>query len=99
MAAGFQVTAESLQQDANRIATASGNIEGHLTFMKNVVESVVNSGWRGVAATEAANLHSKLDGAGRNIKQATDFFSQSTNQAALNYAQREDEVRQAFTAG
>ena len=99
MAAGFQVTAESLQADANRIATASGNIEGNLAFLRNAVESVVNSGWRGMAATEAANLHSKLDSAGRDIKQATDFFSQSTDQAARNYQQREDEVRQAFTAG
>jgi hypothetical protein len=59
----------------------------------------VSSGWVGVAATEAANLHSKLDQAGRDVKEATTFFSQSTDQAASNYAQREDEVRAAFSGG
>jgi hypothetical protein len=33
------------------------------------------------------------------VKEATTFFSQSTDQAARNYAQREDEVRAAFSGG
>jgi WXG100 family type VII secretion target len=99
MAAGFNVTAETLQADANRIATAAGNIEGHLAFLKNAVQSVVNSGWAGVAANEAQNLHTKLDEAGRNVKESTSFFSQSTDMAARNYQTREEEVRSAFTGG
>ncbi|HEV7653633.1 MAG TPA: WXG100 family type VII secretion target [Mycobacteriales bacterium] len=99
MASGFNVTAETLQADATRIATGAGNIEGHLAFLKNAVESVVSSNWVGVAANEAANLHSKLDKAGRDVKESTDFFSKSTDQAAKNYAQREDEVRSAFSGG
>ena len=99
MASGFNVTAETLQADATRIATGAGNIEGHLAFLKNAVNSVVNSGWAGVAANEAANLHTKLDTAGRDVKESTSFFSQSTDQAARNYAQREDEVRTAFSGG
>jgi WXG100 family type VII secretion target len=99
MAAGFNVTAETLHSDANRIATGAGNIEGQLSFLKNAVESVVSSGWIGVAANEAANLHAKLDKAGRDVKESTTFFSQSTNQAATNYSSREDEVRAAFSGG
>jgi WXG100 family type VII secretion target len=99
MAAGFNVTAETLQGDATRIATGAGNIEGHLAFLKNAVESVVGSGWGGVAANEAANLHAKLDKAGRDVKESTSFFSQSTDAAAKNYASREDEVRAAFSGG
>lgn len=99
MAAGFNVTAETLQADATRIATGAGNIEGHLAFLKNAVESVVNAGWVGVAANAAAELHSKLDQAGRDVKESTTFFSQSTDQAARNYRQREDEVRAAFSGG
>jgi WXG100 family type VII secretion target len=99
MAAGFNVTAETLQADATRIATGAGNIEGHLAFLKNAVNSVVSSGWIGVAANEAQNLHTKLDTAGRDVKQSTDFFSQSTDGAARNYAAREDEVRTAFSGG
>ena len=99
MAAGFNTTPESLQADAGRIATGAGNIEGHLAFLKNAVQSVVSSGWVGVAANEAAALHTKLDQAGRDVKESTSFFSQSTDQAAKNYAQREDEVRAAFTGG
>jgi WXG100 family type VII secretion target len=99
MPSGFNVTAETLQADATRIATGAGNIEGHLAFLKNAVESVVNSGWVGVAANEAANLHAKLDKAGRDVKESTSFFSQSTDQAAKNYSQREDEVRSAFSGG
>jgi WXG100 family type VII secretion target len=99
MATGFNVTAETLQADATRIATGAGNIAGHLAFLKNAVESVVSSGWVGVAANEAANLHAKLDRAGQDVKEATTFFSQSTDQAARNYAQREDEVRAAFSGG
>jgi WXG100 family type VII secretion target len=99
MANGFNVTAETLQADATRIATGAGNIEGHLAFLKNAVESVVNSGWVGVAAQSAASLHAKLDKAGRDVKESTTFFSQSTDQAAKNYAQREDEVRSAFSGG
>ena len=99
MPSGFNVTAETLQADATRIATGAGNIEGHLAFLKNAVESVVNAGWIGVAANEAANLHAKLDKAGRDVKESTSFFSQSTDQAAKNYSAREDEVRAAFTGG
>lgn len=99
MSAGFNVTAETLQADATRIATGAGNIEGHLAFLKNAVESVVSSGWVGLAANEAANLHSKLDQAGRDVKESTTFFSQSTDGAAKNYASREDEVRSAFSGG
>ena len=99
MAAGFNVTAETLQADATRIATGAGNIEGHLAFLKNAVECVVSSGWVGVAANEAAGLDSKLDLAGRDVKESTTFFSQSTDGAARNYAQREDEVRAAFSGG
>jgi WXG100 family type VII secretion target len=99
MAAGFNVTAETLQADATRIATGAGNIEGHLAFLKNAVESVVSSGWVGVAANEAQALHGKLDQAGRDVKESTSFFSQSTDGAAKNYAQREDEVRSAFSGG
>jgi len=99
MPSGFNVTAETLQADASRIATGAGNIEGHLAFLKNSVESVVSSGWVGVAATEAATLHGKLDRAGQDVKESTTFFSQSTEQAAKNYAQREDEVRAAFSGG
>ena len=97
MPTGFNVTAETLQADATRIATGAGNIEGHLAFLKNAVESVVNSGWVGVAAQSAAGLHAKLDKAGRDVKESTTFFSQSTDQAAKNYQQREDEVRTAFS--
>ena len=50
MPTGFNVTAETLQADATRIATGAGNIEGHLAFLKNAVESVVSSGWVGAAA-------------------------------------------------
>lgn len=99
MATGFNVTAETLQADATRIATGAGNIEGHLAFLKNAVESVVNSGWVGVAAQSAAALHAKLDKAGRDVKESTTFFSQSTDTAAKNYAAREDEVRNAFSGG
>jgi WXG100 family type VII secretion target len=99
MASGFNVTAETLQADATRIATGAQNIEGHLAFLKSAVESVVSSGWVGVAANEAANLHAKLDKAGRDVKESTNFFSQSTDGAAKNYAQREDEVRSAFSGG
>ena len=99
MSTGFNVTAETLQGDATRISTGAGNIEGHLAFLKNAVESVVSSGWVGVAANEAANLHSKLDKAGRDVKESTSFFSTSTDAAAKNYASREDEVRAAFTGG
>ena len=77
----------------------AGNIEGHLAFLKNAVESVVNSGWVGVAAQSAAGLHATLDKAGRDVTESTTFFSQSTDQAAKNYAQREDEVRSAFSGG
>ena len=97
MPSGFNVTAETLQADATRIATGAGNIQGHLAFLKNAVESVVSSGWVGVAANEAANLHAKLDKAGQDVKESTTFFSQSTDGAAKNYAAREDEVRSAFT--
>ncbi len=97
MPSGFNVTAETLQADATRIATGASNIQGHLAFLKNSVESVVSSGWVGVAANEAANLHAKLDKAGQDVKESTAFFSQSTDQAAQNYAQRENEVRTAFT--
>jgi WXG100 family type VII secretion target len=99
MANGFNVTAETLQADANRIATGAGNIEGHLAFLKNAVESVVSSAWVGTAAQSAAALHDKLDRAGRDVKESTTFFSQSTNQAAQNYSQREEEVRSAFSGG
>jgi WXG100 family type VII secretion target len=99
MATGFNVTAETLQADATRIATGAGNIEGHLAFLKNAVQSVVTSGWIGVAANEAQNLHTKLDQAGRDVKEATSFFSQATDQAARNYSQREEEVRAAFSGG
>jgi WXG100 family type VII secretion target len=99
MAAGFNVTAETLQADATSIATGAGAIEGHLAFLKSAVESVVSSGWVGVAANQAAALHSKLDKAGRDVKESTTFFSESTDQAAKNYAQREDEVRTAFAGG
>ena len=99
MPSGFNVTAETLQADATRISTGAHNIEGHLAFLKNAVESVVSSGWVGVAANEAANLHQKLDKAGQDVKQSTTFFSESTGQAAKNYAAREDEVRAAFTGG
>jgi WXG100 family type VII secretion target len=99
MAAGFNVTAETLQADATRIATGAGNIEGHLAFLKNAVNSVVSSGWVGSAANEAANLHAKLDQAGKDVKESTTFFSTSTDQAARNYQQREDEVRTAFSGG
>ena len=99
MAAGFNVTAETLQADATRIATGAANIEGHLAFLKNAVQSVVNAGWVGVAASAAADLHTKLDQAGRDVKESTTFFSQSTDQAAKNYASREEEVRSAFSGG
>ena len=99
MPTGFNVTAETLQADATRIATGAGNIEGHLAFLKNAVESVVGSGWGGAAANEAANLHAKLDKAGKDVKESTSFFSQSTDAAAKNYASREQEVKAAFTAG
>jgi WXG100 family type VII secretion target len=99
MAAGFQTTPETLRADAQRIDTGATNIQSHLAFLKNAVDSVVTSGWVGVAANEAANLHSKLDTAGQQVRESTTFFSQSTNQAATNYAQREDEVRAAFTGG
>ena len=99
MSAGFNVTAETLQADATRIATGAGNIEGHLAFLQNAVSSVVNSGWVGSAAQSAEALHDKLNRAGRDVKESTTFFSQSTDQAAKNYAQREDEVRTAFAGG
>jgi WXG100 family type VII secretion target len=99
MAAGFNVTAETLQGDATRIATSAGNVDGHIAFLKNAVESVVNSGWQGVAATEAAALHQKLDKAARDINESAKFFSQSTDAAAKGYAAREDEVRSAFSGG
>jgi WXG100 family type VII secretion target len=99
MAAGFNVTAETLQADATRIATGAGNIEGHLAFLKNAVNSVVSSGWVGMAANEAQNLHTKLDQAGKDVKESTTFFSQSTDMAAKNYSQREEEVRSAFSGG
>jgi WXG100 family type VII secretion target len=99
MPSGFNVTAETLQSDATRIATGASNIEGHLAFLKNAVESVVNAGWSGVAANEAANLHQKLDSAGKNVKESTTFFSESTSGAAKGYAAREDEVRAAFSGG
>ena len=99
MAAGFNVPAETLQADAPRLAPGAGTSEGHLAFLKNAVNSVVSSGWIGVAANEAQNLHTKLDTAGRDVKQSTDFFSKSTDVAARNYAAREDEVRSAFSGG
>ena len=99
MPSGFNVTAETLQADANRIATGAGNIEGHLAFLKNAVSSVVSSGWIGTAAQAASALHEKLDRAGRDVKESTTFFSQSTDQAAKNYSQREEEVRSAFSGG
>ena len=99
MPSGFNVTAETLQADANRIATGAGNIEGHLAFLKNAVSSVVSSGWIGTAAQAASALHEKLDRAGRDVKESTAFFSQSTDQAAKNYSQREEEVRSAFSGG
>ena len=99
MAQGFNVTAETLQADATRIATGAGNIEGHLAFLKNAVTTVVSSGWVGSAANEAAKLHQKLDQAGKDVKESTNFFSQSTDAAAKNYASREQEVRAAFTGG
>jgi WXG100 family type VII secretion target len=99
MPTGFNVTAETLQADATRIATGAGNIEGHLAFLNNAVSSVVSSAWVGVAAQSAAALHEKLDRAGRDVKESTTFFSQSTDMAAKNYAQREDEVRSAFSGG
>jgi WXG100 family type VII secretion target len=99
MPTGFNVTAETLQADATRISNGANNIEGHLAFLNNAVESVVNSGWVGTAAQSAAALHEKLDKAGRDVKESTSFFSQSTDGAAKNYAQREDEVRSAFSGG
>ena len=99
MGAGFTVTADSLSKDSSRIASNASNIQGHLAFLKNAVESVVNSGLQGVAANEAAALHAKLDQAGRDIKEATDFFATQTGTAARNYASREEEVRQAFSSG
>ena len=99
MPSGFNVTAETLQADATRIATGAGNIEGHLAFLQNAVTSVVNSGWIGGAAQAAAALHEKLDRAGRDVKESTSFFSQSTDTAAKNYASREEEVRSAFSGG
>jgi WXG100 family type VII secretion target len=99
MSAGFNVTAETLQADAARIAASAGNVDGHIAFLKNAVEGVINSGWIGVAAQEAHNLHAKLDRAARDINESAKFFSQSTDQAAKNYAQREDEVRAAFSGG
>jgi uncharacterized protein YukE len=50
MPSGFNVTAETLQADATRIATGADNIQGHLAFLQNAVSSVVNSGWVGTAA-------------------------------------------------
>ena len=88
---------ETLQADATRIATGADNIQGHLAFLQNAVSSVVNSGWVGTAAQSAAALHEKLDKAGRDVKESTTFFSHSTDQAAKNYAQREEEVRSAFS--
>ena len=99
MSAGFNVTAETLQADAARIAANAGNVDGHIAFLKNAVEGVINSGWIGVAAQEAHNLHAKLDRAARDINESAKFFSQSTHQAAENYAQREEEVRAAFSGG
>ena len=99
MGAGFTVTADTLSKDASRITSSAASLQGHLAFLKNAVESVVNSGWVGVAANEAAALHAKLDQAGRDIKEATDFFASQTSTAARNYASREEEVRQAFSAG
>jgi predicted house-cleaning NTP pyrophosphatase (Maf/HAM1 superfamily) len=92
MPSGFNVTAETLQADATRIANGASNIEGHLAFLQNAVSSVVNS-------QSAAALHEKLDRAGRDVKESTTFFSQSTDTAAKSYAAREDEVRSAFTGG
>jgi uncharacterized protein YukE len=69
MPSGFNVTAETLQADATRIATGADNIQGHLAFLQNAVSSVVNSGWVGTAAQSAAALHEKLDKAGRDVKE------------------------------
>ena len=99
MSAGFNVTAETLQADAARIAANAGNVDGYIAFLKNAVEGVINSGWIGVAAQEAHNLHAKLDRAARDINESAKFFSQATDQAAKNYAQREEEVRAAFSGG
>ena len=99
MPSGFNVTAETLQADATRIATGAGNIQGHLAFLKNAVTSVAGSAWVGVAANEAQNLHTKLDTAGRDVKESTTFFSTSTDVAAKNYSAREEEVRNAFSSG
>ena len=79
MANGFNVTAETLQADATRIANGASNIEGHLAFLQNAVSSVVNAAWIGAAAQSAAALHEKLDRAGRDVKESTTFFSQSTD--------------------
>jgi WXG100 family type VII secretion target len=99
MPSGFNVTAETLQADATRIANGASNIEGHLAFLQNAVSSVVNAAWIGAAAQSAAALHEKLDRAGRDVKESTTFFSQSTDTAAKNYASREEEVRSAFSGG
>jgi WXG100 family type VII secretion target len=97
MAAGLQVTAETLSTDARRIAAGAGQIDAQLTSLKNAVTNVVNSGWIGSAANAAADLHAKLDQAGKDVAQSTTFFSESTSTAATDYENRENEIRHALT--
>ena len=91
MPTGFNVTAETLQADATRIATGASNIEGHLAFLNNAVTSVVNAGWIGSAAQSAAALHEKLDKAGRGglarmlLDSVTDKVVRGTTRPVLVY--------------
>jgi WXG100 family type VII secretion target len=92
----IKVTSEDLATVAAQLSSGSEEIDGQLTTMRGLVQSLVASDWQGAASSAFDTLYHQWNTSAANLREALDGISRLVSNAAETYANTEQQIQQSM---
>jgi 6 kDa early secretory antigenic target len=98
MAGGLVVTAEQLEALSGTMAKAAGEIAGAHQALKNQLQPLFGSDWKGMASGRFTQLYEQFDQSATKLNEALQGIAQLLGAAGRSYAQAESQIAQSFSS-
>jgi WXG100 family type VII secretion target len=92
----IKVTSEDLATVAAQLSSGSEEIDGQLSKMRGLVQSLVASDWQGAASSAFSDLYHQWNTSAANLREALDGISRLVSNAATAYANTEQQIQQSM---
>jgi uncharacterized protein YukE len=93
-----EVTPAVLTAKGLEIDNHSSNMLGFIRSLKSTVDEHIRSGrtWKGQAAVQASLLSEKLEKAGHDIGEVTEWYANTLKAAGASYTESDDALQRSF---